>query len=71
MVLAPASTKANVDPRADSPPTPLGLPITTASGLTYETLREGTGATAKSGDSVMMHYTGTLSDGTKFDSSLE
>jgi FKBP-type peptidyl-prolyl cis-trans isomerase FkpA len=45
--------------------------ITTASGLKYEDLVEGTGAAAKSGDNVSVHYTGWLTDGTKFDSSLD
>ena len=43
--------------------------ITTASGLRYEDLVEGTGNAAKAGDSVEVHYTGWLTDGTKFDSS--
>ena len=42
---------------------------TTGSGLQYEDLVEGTGTMAKSGDSVDVHYTGWLTDGTKFDSS--
>jgi FKBP-type peptidyl-prolyl cis-trans isomerase FkpA len=45
--------------------------ITTNSGLQYEDLAEGAGAAAKSGDSVRVHYTGWLTDGTKFDSSLD
>jgi FKBP-type peptidyl-prolyl cis-trans isomerase len=46
--------------------------VTTTSGLQYEELKEGTGAAAKAGDMVSVHYTGTLkSDGKKFDSSLD
>lgn len=44
---------------------------TTASGLQYEVLKEGTGATPKPTDKVTVHYTGTLLDGTKFDSSVD
>ena len=54
---------------AGSPPTPIGQSTKTPSGLVYETLAEGTGETAKSGQTVTMHYTGTLSDGKVFDSS--
>ena len=70
--LAPTTVKQNkvASSTASSPPTPIGQPAKTASGLVYETLKEGTGATAKSGDTVTMHYTGTLTDGTKFDSSV-
>ncbi len=45
--------------------------ITTPSGLKYEELQEGTGQAAKSGDMVSVHYTGWLTDGKKFDSSLD
>lgn len=45
--------------------------VTTASGLKYVVVEEGTGATPKPGDLVKVHYTGTLEDGTKFDSSLD
>lgn len=45
--------------------------ITTPSGLKYVDLVEGTGATPKPGDTVFVHYTGTLEDGTKFDSSRD
>lgn len=43
----------------------------TKSGLQIETLKEGTGDTPKPTDTVRVHYTGTLIDGTKFDSSLD
>lgn len=43
--------------------------ITTASGLQYEILTEGTGEAPKASDSVTVHYRGTLVDGTEFDSS--
>lgn len=45
--------------------------ITTDSGLKYVVLKEGTGATPKKGQTVVVHYTGTLEDGTKFDSSRD
>lgn len=45
--------------------------VTTASGLQYEVVKEGTGATPKATDQVTVHYTGTLLDGTKFDSSVD
>jgi FKBP-type peptidyl-prolyl cis-trans isomerase FklB len=44
---------------------------TTASGLQYEVLKSGTGAKPKSTDRVSVHYHGTLTDGTVFDSSVQ
>jgi FKBP-type peptidyl-prolyl cis-trans isomerase len=43
----------------------------TASGLNYDDETVGTGKEAKSGDTVDVHYTGWLKDGTKFDSSKD
>ncbi len=45
--------------------------ITTESGLKYIDLEVGTGATPQRGNTVVVHYTGTLEDGTKFDSSRD
>lgn len=44
---------------------------TTASGLQYEIIKEGTGAIPEASDRVEVHYTGKLIDGTVFDSSEE
>ena len=43
----------------------------TASGLYYVIDKQGNGALAKTGQTVTAHYTGTLWDGKKFDSSLD
>lgn len=43
--------------------------VTTESGLQYEVLEEGEGASPIATDSVTVHYRGTLLDGTEFDSS--
>ncbi len=43
----------------------------TTNGVTWEVLKEGTGASPTPGDSVSVHYTGWLEDGTKFDSSVD
>ena len=45
--------------------------ITTASGLQYEVIKEGTGAKPTLEDQVKTHYHGTLIDGTVFDSSVD
>lgn len=46
--------------------------VTTASGLQYKVLQKGTGTVhPKASDSVRVHYHGTLTDGTVFDSSVE
>lgn len=45
--------------------------ITTASGLQYQVITEGKGASPKATDTVKVHYLGTLIDGTKFDSSYD
>lgn len=48
-----------------------GKEVTTPSGLKYTDVQLGTGATAQAGKTVSVHYTGTLTDGKKFDSSRD
>lgn len=73
---APAAPAATEEPAAEASPAAAQQPadedaITTDSGLKYVVVQEGTGETPKPGDLVKVHYTGTLQDGTKFDSSIE
>jgi len=53
------------------PPPVSGKPVTTASGLKYWDTKVGTGATATAGHKVVVHYTGWLTNGKKFDSSVD
>ena len=55
-------------------PTPLNESKKAGTGLTYTTLRAGTGETARPGDEILVHYVGRLADGVgdkKFDSSYD
>ena len=45
--------------------------VTTESGLTYIITKHGDGAQVKAGDMVIVNYTGLLTNGAKFDSSLD
>jgi FKBP-type peptidyl-prolyl cis-trans isomerase len=45
--------------------------VTTESGLTYIITKPGDGAQIKAGDNVIVNYTGLLTNGQKFDSSLD
>lgn len=45
--------------------------VTTASGLQYEVIKKGNGKSPGATSSVTVHYTGTLVDGSKFDSSVD
>lgn len=48
-----------------------GVEMTTSTGLKITDIVVGTGASPKTGQMVTVHYTGTLENGTKFDSSLD
>ena len=60
-----------VKPKTTLPAATSGAAVTTATGLTYIATKAGQGALAKAGDTVSVHYTGMLTDGTKFDSSRD
>lgn len=45
-------------------------PVTTASGLVYQSLRDGQGESPQATDTVIVHYRGTFPDGKEFDSSI-
>lgn len=48
---------------------PASNPVTTRSGLVYQSLKEGSGASPAATDVVRVHYRGTFPDGREFDSS--
>ncbi len=65
----PAKTVAPVPQKDAAVSLPNEAVITTASGLQYVEIKEGTGAMPKTGQTVTVHYRGTLEDGKEFDSS--
>ena len=46
-------------------------PVTTASGLVYESIKDGAGESPKATDTVKVHYKGTFLEGKEFDSSYK
>jgi FKBP-type peptidyl-prolyl cis-trans isomerase len=71
IMLLPAVSllSAQKDP-SNGPTKVTGKPTTTPDGLQYWDITPGTGATAVSGKKVKVHYTGWLTTGKKFDSSV-
>ena len=66
-----SSTSESLVAETPSTPAKKATMITTPSGLKYVDTVEGTGATPTTGQTVSVHYVGTLTDGTKFDSSRD
>jgi FKBP-type peptidyl-prolyl cis-trans isomerase len=63
--------KVQVVPNTKAPTKVTGDGVKTDSGLQYWDIRVGTGQVAKDGDHVKVHYTGWLTTGKKFDSSVD
>jgi peptidylprolyl isomerase len=61
--------KVEAQTRRRTPPRSSPAAITTPSGLTYLITKKGTGRQLKAGDTAVLNYTGTLTNGVKFDSS--
>jgi FKBP-type peptidyl-prolyl cis-trans isomerase len=70
IVCAFAQTATN-KPAAGGPTKVTGAPTKTASGLEYWDIKVGTGAVAQTGHKVKVDYTGWLTNGKKFDSSID
>ena len=56
---------------SDGPPTVSAEPVTTGSGLKYVDIELGSGDSPEPGQTVVVHYTGWLENGSKFDSSVD
>ncbi len=65
------SEQSSAEPTPPTEAPPAAEPTPEVTDLTIEDITVGTGAEAKTGNLVSVHYTGWLTDGTKFDSSLD
>jgi FKBP-type peptidyl-prolyl cis-trans isomerase len=70
-VLAQSATKKAAAPNTNAPTKVTGDGVKTDSGLQYWEIRVGNGQVAKEGSHVRVHYTGWLTTGKKFDSSVD
>ena len=71
MAQTAAKKTAPARPNTNAPTKVTGEGVKTPSGLQYWDIRVGTGAVAKEGSRVRVHYTGWLTNGKKFDSSVD
>ena len=70
-VFTSACASSRAAPAAAAVPAPAAA-VTTSSGLIYQSLQDGTGASPKASDTVKVHYKGTFPDtGKEFDSSYK
>ena len=69
--LAQSATRKSTTPNTNAPSKVTGDGVKTPSGLIYWELRVGNGEVAKEGSHVRVHYTGWLTNGKKFDSSVD
>ena len=60
-----------IPPTATPTPAPANTPIKMENGLQIQDLKVGTGPEVRLGQGLTMHYSGTLENGTKFDSSYD
>src|ERR1700679_1838059 len=70
-LLAQTATRKSAAPNTSAPTKVTGDGVKTPSGLIYWDIRVGNAATAKEGSHVRVHYTGWLTNGKKFDSSVD
>jgi FKBP-type peptidyl-prolyl cis-trans isomerase len=68
---APLLAQTADKPNTSVPTEVTGEGVKTASGLQYWDINVGTGAEAKPGSQVAVHYTGWLTTGKKFDNSID
>jgi len=71
LALTATFTFSQGKPDNSAPTKVTGEPTKLPDGLEYWDIKTGTGATAKAGQSASVHYTGWLTNGRKFDSSLD
>ena len=70
-VIAQSTARKSAAPNTNAPTKVTGEGVKTPSGLIYWDIRVGNGEVAKEGSRVRVHYTGWLTNGKKFDSSLD